>query len=298
MMRLPDSQAVTYTLAGASIVCAVLVTAVYVAGGQLYPSLQLQQLGGNTLNLDPGAISAKAAIVYNPATKSVLFDKNAEAPLLLASLTKLMTATAVLAEMDDSTRVTITAADLKPDGDWGFKPGEVWSLHDLLTFGLVVSSNDAMAAAANAAPGDIITTMNLEAARLGLTQTYFSNPTGLDVDLETAGAYGSAHDMALLAADFLAKHPALFEATTAHSISITSQGNTLTATSTDVPLLDIPGLIGAKTGYTDLAGGNLVAAVDIGIGHPFIIAVLGSTRDGRFKDVQTLVSAVRAAAIR
>ncbi len=136
--------------------------------------------------------------------------------------------------------------------------------------------------------------MNMEAVKLGLTKTYFSNPTGLDVDLETAGAYGSARDMAVLAAYFLTQHPALFEATTRSSMTISSQGNTLTAAATDLPVLNIPGLIGAKTGYTDLAGGNLVAAVDIGIGHPLIIAVLGSTEDARFTDVQAIVKALRS----
>ncbi len=137
MMRLPDSKAVSYTLAGASIVCAILLTALYATGGQLYPNLVLPGAGGGTmLTLEPASITAKAAIVYDPTTKKVLFDKNADASLPLASLTKLMTATAVLAEMNEDTPVTITPEDLKPDGDWGFKPGEVWSLHDLLTFGL------------------------------------------------------------------------------------------------------------------------------------------------------------------
>ena len=53
----------------------------------------------------------------------------------------------------------------------------------------------------------------------------------------------------------------------------------------------IPGMIGSKTGYTDLAGGNLVLLVDIGIDHPIAIAVLGSTRDERFSDVKKLIDA-------
>ena len=50
-------------------------------------------------------------------------------------------------------------------------------------------------------------------------------------------------------------------------------------------------MIGSKTGFTDLAGGNLVIVVDIGIDHPVIIAVLGSTYDGRFVDVEALIGA-------
>jgi D-alanyl-D-alanine carboxypeptidase len=61
------------------------------------------------------------------------------------------------------------------------------------------------------------------------------------------------------------------------------------------PILEFPGLIGAKTGYTDLAGGNLVVAFDLEIGHPVIAVVLGSTQEGRFTDMRALIEAARIA---
>jgi D-alanyl-D-alanine carboxypeptidase len=295
MRQLPNSAAVTYSLAAASLACAVLMTALYASGNPLYPELP-KAPAASAMSLGSVAISAKAAVVYDPTDKVVLYQKNSDTPLPLASLTKLMTAEAVLAALPDTTIVTIAPQDLKPEGDWGFAPGETWNLRDLLTFGLVASSNDAMAAAADTVPGDIIAAMNLRAARLGLSRTYFSNPTGLDIDLETAGAYGSARDMAVLMASFLKEHPGLFEATANPAVTIRSGEKTLSADATAQPLQSIPGLIAAKTGYTDLAGGNLVAAFDIHLGHPIIIAVLGSSRDGRFEDVRTLIEAARAAA--
>ncbi|HWB33870.1 MAG TPA: hypothetical protein VG753_00905, partial [Candidatus Paceibacterota bacterium] len=135
----------------------------------------------------------------------------------------------------------------------------------------------------------------MQASKLGLTKTYFNNPTGLDVDLETAGAYGSARDMAVLGAVFLSRYPALFESTTAPTVTITKGARSLTADSTSAPLHYLPGLIAAKTGYTDLAGGNLIAAFDLNVGRPIIIAVLGSTEDGRFTDVETLLAAAQKA---
>lgn len=298
MIQMLDSKAVLYTLAGASLACAVVATAAYGSTGGPTPIPVKKIPAAALISLNPDELSAKAAVVYDPTAKVMLFQKNGDMPLPLASLTKLMSAEAVLANTASGTIVTITPADLKPDGDWGFMPGESWRLHDLLVFGLVASSNDAMAAAAAAVPGDIIATMNLRAAELGLTRTYFNNPTGLDVDLETAGAYGSARDMAVLAGSFLQNYPGLFESTAHSNVSIRSlSGRTLQADSTSVPLQDIPGLIAAKTGYTDLAGGNLVAAFDIHLGHPVIIAVLGSTREKRFDDVRTLVEAARQAAV-
>jgi D-alanyl-D-alanine carboxypeptidase (penicillin-binding protein 5/6) len=292
---MPDSRSVLYTLAGLSLACALLIVGLYAAGNPLYPEIPHIPAAA-AYSFGTVAISAKAAVVYDPTAKKFLYEKDPDTPLPLASLTKLMSAEAVLAGADKDAYVTITPEDLKPDGDWGFVPGQVWPLHDLLIFGLVASSNDAMAAAATAVPGDIIAAMNLRAAELGLTRTYFNNPTGLDVDLETAGAYGSARDMAKLVASFLDLHPGLFEATANPSITIRSGDQTLSAEATALPLQQIPGLIAAKTGYTDLAGGNLVAAFDIHIGHPVIIAVLGSSRDGRFKDVQMLIEAARKAA--
>lgn len=245
------------------------------------------------ITLAKETLTAKAAVLYDPTTGQVLFAKNARESLPLASLTKLMTAQTVVAHADLSAPVTITLQDLLPEGDWGLRPGEVWSVEQLLRFGLVASANDAMAAAAGVLGPDIIDDMNQTAAVLGLANTYFANPTGLDLDLETAGAYGSAYDMALLATAFMNRYPKLFSATTKPSVAIASGATLLTASSTDTPLLDIPGLVGAKTGYTDLAGGNLITVFDVEIGHPLVAVVLGSTVDERFTDIRTLIDAVR-----
>ncbi len=59
------------------------------------------------------------------------------------------------------------------------------------------------------------------------------------------------------------------------------------------PLQDMHGFVAAKTGYTDLAGGNLVAIYDLEPGLTVVAAVLGSTRDGRFDDIKTLITAAR-----
>src|SRR3990167_1210220 len=95
-------------------------------------------------------LAAKAAVLYDPTTGQILFAKNATEPLALASLTKLMTAQTILAQTSERQIVTITSQNLRPEGDWGLRPGEMWSVEQLLRFGLVASANDAMAAAADA----------------------------------------------------------------------------------------------------------------------------------------------------
>lgn len=243
--------------------------------------------------LEPSLLTARSAIVYDPLEDEVLYAKDADRVLPLASLTKLLAAQAVLARQGAQTEVTITPEAVMPEGDWGFWIGDRWSVGSLVRFSLAASSNDAIAAAAAALGPESIAAINNEAKQLGLNHTQVFNPTGLDESESEAGGYGSAHDVAVLAAYFLEEHPTFFESTAAPSVTIAEHGRMLTATSTAVPLLDMPGLIGAKTGYTDLAGGNLVAAFDLELGRPVIIAVLGSTREGRFADVKLLLEQVR-----
>lgn len=250
------------------------------------------------ISLPDGSLSAKAAVLYDPTTNTVLYDKNSQLTLPLASIAKLMTAEVVLSTVDSKKLITITAQDISTDsdaGDWGLKAGDMLTIGDLLKIGLVASSNYAMAAAAGSLGSSYVSDMNKGAAELGLSHTYFLNPTGLDVDTTTSGAYGSAYDIAKLTAVFLKEYPQYFELSSQPSVSVLASGHTVTANATTLPLQDIPGFIGAKTGYTDLAGGNLVMAYDIDIGHPLIAVVLGSTEQGRFDDIRTLVDASRVA---
>lgn len=246
------------------------------------------------VELPPESLIAQSAVLYDMRTNHVLYHKNGYAPLPLASLTKLMAAQAVLSIHSPETPVHITAKDLRTEGDSGFMVGQTVMLRDLIKLALVASSNDAMEAAAASLGEESISKMNEAAAALGLTQTRFYNATGLDVDAATSGAYGSAYDVARLATIFYNQHPEFFELTTKPNVTIGQGGQTLTAEATTEPLQSIPGFVAAKTGYTDLAGGNLVAIFDLEPGFTVTAAVLGSTRSGRFADVRTLIEAARA----
>jgi D-alanyl-D-alanine carboxypeptidase len=243
--------------------------------------------------LDPDALEAQAAVLMDASTGDVLFEKNAQTQRPLASLTKLATALAVLSQ-DPDRLVTIRAHDIATEGDSGLRAGDVWPLKELVAFALTVSSNDAMSAASQVlTEAGTLESMNAAAAAEGLGQSYFLNSTGLDLSPSTAGAYGSALDTAKLARALLRQHPDVFEATVNPPKPHGDSGRG--AVSTLEPLWGMPGLIAAKTGYTELAGGNLAAVVDIGVGEPVIAVVLGSSRDGRFTDLEKLIDAARAA---
>ncbi len=250
------------------------------------------------------SVEAKSAYVYLPKSGRVLYAKDAETPLALASLTKVMTAFTAAEYAPEGTRVLITAESLREEGDTGLLVGEEWDLRDLLSFSLVNSSNDGMAAVSIAlgiassdeenARASFIGEMNRIARELGLTQTYFSNETGLDTTLSLGGAYGSARDVAHLLYRAQEQHPEVFAATAYPAVSFVSlSGFEHTAKNTNEAIASIPGILASKTGFTDISGGNLAIVADLGIGEPVALAVLGSSRDARFSDILSLLSAAR-----
>lgn len=248
-------------------------------------------------------LEARAAYVFDVKESTTIFAKNAETSLPIASLTKLVTAlTAVESVPDESTPVTIGIDALIQDGDNGFSLYEQWRLRELVDVMLVGSSNDsAQAIAASVAPflpaadqeDAFLAAMNTKALELGMTDTLFLTPTGLDINDETEpSAYSSARDITHLFEYILKHHPTLIEATRDTVITRTSLAHKIyNIENTNEIVSDIPLLIGSKTGYTDSAGGSLVVAFDVGLGHPIIITVLGSTPEGRFTDMQALINA-------
>lgn len=264
-------------------------------GGQTAAATQFKT---PSITLADNALTARSAVLYDLSTAGVLYQKNAYEQLPLASLTKLMTVEVILSLQSPQTPVQIKRSDLSPAGDSGFKVGETVMLRDLIKFALVASSNDAMEAAAASLGDGFIDKMNAAAAAMGLTKTHFFNVTGLDINQKASGAYGSAYDVARLAAVFYKNHPDFFELTTRADVAIETNppaggSKELRAAATAIPLQNIPGFVAAKTGYTDLAGGNLVAVFDLEPGRTVVAAVLGSTREGRFSDVIALIEAAR-----
>lgn len=250
------------------------------------------------------SLEAKAAYVYDVNSGEPLFELNANNVLPLASLTKLMTAIVASELLPSGTVVTIGKTDIESEGDSGLFMDERWKLSDIIGFTLITSSNDGASALAAAAgslgqnaygePADeskqmFVNAMNKKAEELGLRGTRFFNESGLDIDQEISGGYGTARDVAFLMAHGVKSAYRNIESTTLARTTVTSLDNIRhQATNTNEKIDAIPGIIASKTGYTDLAGGNLAIAFDAGLSRPVVIVVLGSTREGRFKDAEAL----------
>lgn len=245
------------------------------------------------------SIEANAAVVYDLVTGEILYAKNATAQLPLASLTKLLTVYAALSQLSPSTPIDITADATNLDGPHVFREGQTLALDDLARLTLTASLNDGAAAIAEATASrqNISQSAMLAgaAAALNLSATYAVNGSGLDVNTAVSGGYGSARDLAILAGALVEQSPAIAAATTLSSAQAVSKGGTVfSVKNTDPMVATIPRLLLSKTGYTDLAGGNLALVFDSGIRHPIAVVVLGSSLKARFTDGTALVAAALA----
>lgn len=237
--------------------------------------------------------SARAYAVYDILEKKLIASKDGNAKLPLASLTKVMTAVTALQHHDKTTKITIKDEHVDGAYDLGLKRGQVWALDELIKYMLVFSSNDGAHAIASTLGGKdaFVNQMNTDAALFGLDLN-FSDPAGLDAK-GYIGGMGSAHDIAKLFAIARKLHPEILDATARTRVNVKAGSTAINGIpNTNQEIESLFGAEASKTGFTDEAGGNLAIVVDVALGHPVVIVVLGSTREGRFKDVEKLHQAL------
>lgn len=252
--------------------------------------------------LDRVQVTAQAAIVYDLLRGVPVYEKDARNPLPLASITKVMASLTALSEAAPDTMIAITPAAVAAQGDSGLAPGDRLSLRDMIEMSLVESSNDAAAALLavsgserdvqdELAQNDLVSLMNRKAAEIGMVGATFRNSTGLD-EAGQSGGTASAYDVARLMGYALNSYPEIFSLSALPEASVSSEsGKQYRIENTNRALAAIPNVLASKTGFTDLAGGNLAVVFDAGIGRQFAVVVLGSTEEGRFRDVTSLVNA-------
>lgn len=200
----------------------------------------------------PG-VSAVAAILMDGETGEVLYEKNADRQMLIASTTKIMTGLVALEHDSPQKRITVKENHMTEGSSMYLKVGEQVTVEELLYGLLLCSGNDAALALAEACSGsveDFVAEMNSKAQALGMENTSFANPNGLDDE----NHYSTARDMARLAA-YAAKNPGLMRIASTRQATI---GNR-TMTNHNRLLRDMEGCIGLKTGFTKAAGRTLVS---------------------------------------
>jgi len=263
------------------------------------PASKTLIIESNTLDV---TVEATAAFVWDVRNQQVLYQKNADQQLPLASITKLMTA--LLAhELLSEGIVTISRAAINQEGPSSLNEAERFTAVDISDLMLLSSSNDGAYALAetlgrqfdSVAPAEaFVALMNIRARELGLTQTVFRNPTGLDISETATGGVGSARDVAFLMTYLLEHAPEVLAATANPTHTIVSQdGIAHTVQNTNQNIAHMAGIIGSKTGYTTLAGGNLVLALDTAVNRPVVAVILHSSWEGRFTDMDEIIRALQ-----
>ncbi len=226
-------------------------------------ALALALIPGVRAAAAPEEISAVSAIVIEAQTGTVLYEKNADERRAMASTTKIMTALLTIEAGDPDREFTVDPLAIRVEGtSMGLREGDRVSRRDLLYGILLPSGNDAANAAAVSVAGSIpafVERMNERAQQLGLSDTHFVTPSGLDAD----GHYTTARDLAKLAA--FAMRDELFREIVSCTSADVEFGNPpykRTLYNSNKMLRRYSGATGVKTGFTDNARRCLVSAAE------------------------------------
>ena len=215
-------------------------------------------------------VSAQSAVVLTADTGTVLFEKDGHTPRPVASTTKIMTALLALeaAQEQGDPLVDITQEMVAVEGSsMGLQAGDSISLTGLAAGMLLASGNDAANAAALYLDGSLesfAARMNQRAAALGMEDTHFVTPSGLDgEDAQGLGHLSTAYDMALLARAAL-EDQAFRQLCSSPSLAVefAEPVKRVTYTNHNKLLAQYQGCVGVKTGFTKEAGRCLVSAAE------------------------------------
>ena len=239
---------------------------------------------GNSLNLN-----ARSCVVLDRNSKKIIFGKNEYNRVKMASTTKIMTATVIIENCDLSQTVTVSKKAAGTGGSrLGLKTGDKITIRDLLYGLLLCSGNDAAIALAETAAGSVqnfSNMMNNKAKELGLNNSHFESPHGLDSD----NHYTTAYELALLA-DYALQNSTFRNIVGTKNYTITINGYPKNITNTNELLGSLDGVYGVKTGFTNGANRCLVTSCKRGE-MDIICVVLGcDTKNFRTQDSIKLIN--------
>ena len=233
------------------------------------------------LPVKAGAISAECAILIDAQTGRVLYEKQAEEKSLIASTTKIMTALVICEQTNVLDRVKIPKEAVGIEGSSMYlKEGEVLTVQELLYGLMLQSGNDAAVALAIYCGGTVegfTELMNDKVHRLGMTQSHFANPNGLD----SPGNYSTARDMGILTA-YAMQNPIFAQTVSTKTITIGER----CLRNHNKLLWQLEGANGVKTGYTKAAGRILISSVTR-MGRQLIAVTFNAPDD--WQDHKTLI---------
>ncbi len=229
--------------------------------------------------------AARAAILVDAGDGHVLYSRAPRSRLAIASTTKLMTALLTLEELPLRRRLAAAPYDPGPaESQIGLRPGERLATVDLLQALLLESANDAAVTLARGVAGSVprfVTSMNARARRLGLSDTHYANPIGLD----DAGNYSSALDLSRLARRLL-KNDVFATIVDSPTGRLSTGARERIVSNRNDLVARVPWIDGVKTGHTVMAG-NVLVGSGTRKGVRLVSVVLGEPSQAR-RDADTL----------
>lgn len=238
---------------------------------ELKENISIETASRDTSSLN---LNSRSCVVIDRLTKTILYGKNEYNKVKMASTTKIMTGIVIIENCDLNTTVEVSKKAAGTAGSrLGLKTGDKITIRDLLYGLLLCSGNDAAVALAEATAGSIpgfSDLMNKKAKDLGLTNTHFESPHGLDSD----GHYTTAYELALLS-DYALKNNTFLNIVGTKNYTITINGYPKNLSNTNELLGSLNGVYGVKTGFTNGANRCLVTACKRG-NMDIICVVLGA----------------------
>lgn len=235
--------------------------------------------------------NAKAAILIDPDSKKILYEKNIYDEVSMASLTKMMGLILIFEKIDsgdikytDKVIASSNAAGMGGSQIW-LSQGEELTVDELLKGIIMASANDgivAMAEYIGCSEENFVKMMNEKASELSLIHTHFVNSTGLDEN----NHYSSAYDLAIIASELM-KHSDVFKYTTLYEDYLRKDtNNKFWLVNTNKLLKSYKGVDGLKTGMTDKAG--YCMAVTAKRGNMRILAIVLGEKEGKVRNQETM----------
>lgn len=253
------------------------------------PVTQISYLPIRDFNVPDPDISARAIGLYDVVSSKFLFSKNADLRLPIASITKLMSAVVILENINMSDIISVPSEAVNVDGQGAdFIKGERLLGLDLLKMMLIKSSNDAAVTFDQYAKNqgiDLVQKMNEKARDLGMADTKFLDPSGLNDN-----GVSSVRDLVELVLYINQRHTNILSILRTASDTILSYDGTRThnVINTDQLLGKIDGIIGGKTGFTNASLGSLLLEVSLQDNKNMLISVILGSND-RFSETTKLI---------
>ena len=245
---------------------------------------------GDSLNL-----SSKSAILMDAESGKILYEKNIDEQLPMASMTKIMSMLLIMENIEEGNltyedKVLISKNASSMGGSQVFlQAGEEYMVNDLLKCIAISSANDAVVAMAEKISGSVdafVNLMNTRAKELNLKNTNFTNPHGLDDE----NHYSSAYDMAVIARELL-NHEDILKYTSIYEDYLTKpDGSQVWLVNTNRLVRFYDGVDGLKTGYTTEAGYCLTATAKKSDLRLISVVMASSSAEERSSDTSTLLT--------